>query len=98
VDSVLCDLVAHHTGAAVEAEKREIASELEEFGPPERHHELLDVLTAADMTTSPEGEKIAPEARVNETFSRYGPDDAVRRAVTRSGQGLIRVAHRMLDE
>jgi putative nucleotidyltransferase with HDIG domain len=98
LDSTLCDLVAHHTGAAVEAEERGMASGLAEFGPAERHQGLLDVLTAADMTTSPEGESVSAESRAEEIFSRYEPADPVHRAVMRSRWTLIDTTRRVMGE
>src|SRR3954451_1292946 len=60
---VVC-LVAHHTGAEVEAEERGLSRELAEFDrPPEP---LLDLVTTADLTTSPDGEEVDPEQRLAE--------------------------------
>ncbi len=94
----LCDLVAHHTGSAFEAEERGLTAELAEFGPPDRHSRLLSILTAADLTTSPDGEPTSPRARIEEILSRYSADDVVHRAVTRSGDSLINASQVVLDE
>jgi HD domain len=96
---VVC-LVAHHTGAEVEAEERGLSRELAEFDrPPEP---LLDLVTTADLTTSPDGEEVDPEQRLAEIVHRYPPDDPVHRAVTRSGPSLLaaaeRVSHRLWRE
>jgi len=88
-DEVLCQLVAHHTGAAVEAEERGMVFELNKFGSPDRFEEQLDELTAADLTTSPEGDPISPAARIVEILNRYDQEDPVHRAVTRSRTALM---------
>jgi hypothetical protein len=89
---VVC-LVAHHTGAEVEAEERGLSRELAEFDrPPEP---LLDLVTTADLTTSPDGEEVDPEQRLAEIVHRYAPDDPVHRAVTRSTPSLLAAADRV---
>ncbi len=89
---VVC-LVAHHTGAEVEAEERGLSRELAGFyRPPEP---LLDLVTTADLTTSPDGEEVDPEQRLAEIVHRYPPDDPVHRAVTRSGPSLLAAAERV---
>ena len=89
---VVC-LVAHHTGAEVEAEERGLSREFAEFDhPPEP---LLDLVTTADLTTSRDGEEVDPEQRIAEIVHRYPPDDPVHRAVTRSGPSLLAAAQRV---
>ncbi len=84
---VIADLVAHHTGALVEAEERNLLEPLAaEFQQPPRH--LLDVVTAADLITGPEGLRVAPQARVNEILKRYPEDAPVHRAAKRWGPEL----------
>lgn len=85
-------LIAHHTGASYEAEQRGLVDELDAFPVPPRH--LLDVVTFADLTTSPTGAPVEPEERVAEILSRYasGP---VFEAVTRSAPELIAAAQRV---
>jgi HD superfamily phosphodiesterase len=97
-DPTLCELVAHHTAAAIEAEERGMGSELAEFGPPERHSRLLSALTAADMTTGPDGVATSPTARIEEILKRYSADDVVHRSVTRSGDRLIETSHAVVSE
>src|ERR671938_1168454 len=76
---VVC-LVAHHTGAQVEAEERGLTRELAEFDrPPEP---LLDLVTTADLTTSPDGDEVNAAQRLAEILRRYPSDDHVHRAVT----------------
>jgi hypothetical protein len=78
----LVRLVAHHTGAAYEAEERGLTAELalyeREDGP------LLDALTCADLTTGPAGEAYTFDQRIDEILTRYGPDSPVHRAITRA--------------
>ena len=95
-DRTLCDLVAHHTGAAVEAEERGLAAGLAEFGPPGRHERLLSVLTAADLMTGPDGGPMTPAARIEEILTRYPADDVVYRSVMRSRDSLIGMSRSVL--
>src|SRR3954470_21752001 len=89
---VVC-LVAHHTGAEVEAEERGLSRALGEFDrPPEP---LLDLVTTADLTTSPDGEEVDPEQRLAEILRRYPTDDPAHRAVTRSAPSLLAAAERV---
>ncbi len=89
---VVC-LVAHHTGAEVEAEERGLSRELAEFDrPPEP---LLDLVTTADLTTSPDGEEVNATQRLAEVLRRYPSDDPVHRAVTRSGPSLLAAVERV---
>lgn len=94
--TLVVQLVAYHSGAEVEAEERELVAELTEFGRPPQ--ELLDRLTAVDMTTSPGGLAVPARERIAEILKRYGPDDPVFRAVSRSGPMLIETAERVQAE
>jgi hypothetical protein len=77
--------------------KTGLATGLAEFGPPGRLDWLLSVLTAADMTTGPDGVAISPTARIEAILNQYSPDDIVHRAVSRSGRSLIDTSHAVLD-
>ena len=89
---VVC-LVARHTGTEVEAEERGLSRELAEFArPPEL---LLDLVTTADLTTSPDGYEIDPAVRVTEILCRYSSDHPVHRALTRSAPSLRAAAERV---
>jgi len=85
-------LVAHHTGAAVEAEERGLGAELAEFAEPEAR--ALDALCLADLTTDPDGRRVTVDARLEEILSRYPDGDPVNRAVTRSARTLRAAAAR----
>jgi hypothetical protein len=82
-DPVLCSLVAHHSGAAVEAEEYGLAWKLTaEFLPPPAL--LLAALTYCDLTTSPDGERVSVTWRIAEIRARYGPEHPVTRSIGRS--------------
>jgi hypothetical protein len=85
-------LVAYHTGAPFEAAERGFADALAELPVPDPLD--LDALTLMDLVVGPTGALTTPEDRVAEILSRYGPEDPVRRAVTRSGPGLLTSASR----
>jgi hypothetical protein len=55
---------------------------------------MLDVLTAADIFTGPDGSPVVPSERVREILSRYPEGDPVHRAVSRSGPELVATAER----
>lgn len=85
----LVQLVAYHSGAEVEADERHLLSDLLAF--PEPPSDLLRRLTAADMTTSPDGDLVNPRFRIKEILARYEPEHPVHRAVLRSGPALIAI-------
>lgn len=96
---LLQELVAHHTGALVEAEERGLRSLLlTEFGSGDGHPQLLDALTACDLTTGPDGRRISPEDRVAEILQRYTPDDVVHRSVQRVAPDLIDRVRRVIGD
>lgn len=76
----ICDLVAHHTCARVEARERGVERELcGEFGDqpgPER-----DALWAADATTGPDGRRVTLAERIREVEQRYGAGHVVSRCI-----------------
>jgi hypothetical protein len=99
-DDMLCRLVAHHSGAMNEAAERGMAAELaHEFAPARA--DLADALIYCDMTTGPDGQRMAVEQRLVEIHARYAPDDPVSRAIARSTPQLSaavrRVARRLAD-
>lgn len=85
--NTICGLVAFHTGATYEAEERDLTEALSEFEPPPPH--LLDTLTAADISVSPDGVWTDPRERITEILERYDDDDPVHRAVRRSAPELL---------
>jgi len=90
--AALVGLVAHHTGAAFEAEERGLADELAVLPHPDPAE--LDVLTFIDLCTAPDGTPILPEARITEIGGRYDSDHPVHRAVVRSRSSLLASADR----
>jgi putative nucleotidyltransferase with HDIG domain len=83
----LACLVAHHSGARVEAEERGLLEALERF--PEERSLLADALTYCDLTTDAGGAPISVSARLDEIAARYGAHDPVGRAIRRSRGRLV---------
>lgn len=88
-------LVAFHTGAEFEAEERGLLDRLLPFDPPDEV--ALDLLTLADLTTSPHGERVTVEWRLDEILTRYEPQHPVHRAVTRGRAVLEERCRRALQ-
>jgi hypothetical protein len=86
----MCTLVAHHSGALIEAAERGLSNELlTEFPLPDALDEQVVALTYCDFTTGPGGERVTPEDRITEILSRYEPDSPVHRAVQTSAPRLL---------
>ena len=84
---MLCRLVAHHSGAMIEAAEYGLADQLAaEFEPAPA--DLSDALTYCDMVTGPDGQQLSVEQRLAEIRARYGPDDPVSRALAHSAPQL----------
>jgi hypothetical protein len=84
----LAGLVAHHTGAAFEAEERGLQERLNRYPAP------VDVATwailnCADLCTGPDGSRVDPTSRIGEILTRYPAEHPVHRAITRSASPLI---------
>ena len=96
-DARLLDDGFHHRNIVGAAAQRGLLEELHSFEPPPA--DVLDVVTFADMTTSPSGEPIDAQDRVDEILTRYAPDDPVFEAVSSSTPQLlaavVRVAERL---
>jgi len=58
--------------------------------------DLLARLTAADLSTSPDGELMHTRERIAEILVRYPAGDPVHRAVSRSGPALVDTAEHVL--
>ncbi|WP_026197270.1 HD domain-containing protein [Sciscionella marina] len=76
------NLVAHHSGARFEAEERGLADELAAF--PFEDSALLDALNTADLTTGPDGQRLAFGERMDEILHRYPENDPVHRTWVRA--------------
>ena len=89
-----CSLVAWHTGAIHEARERGLEDELRaEFATPSPF--ALDALTWADLTSSPTGDLVSPEARLDEIVDRYEPGSAVRLAIAAGLGDLLESVERI---
>jgi hypothetical protein len=90
----ICQLVARHSCALAEAGERGIGAVLaREFAPaPDA---LTDALIYCDMTTGPDGERLAIAQRLADIRARYGPDDVVTRAISRSAPVLTAAVARV---
>lgn len=87
-DRVLYRLVAHHSGALIEAEERGLADVLtSEFEPA--NPELSSALIYSDMTTSPDGKPMSLDQRLAEIQIRYGQAHPVTRAIRRAAPLLV---------
>lgn len=82
----LACLVAHHTGAGVEAEELGLGNELAEFA--QEHSLVAKLLTYCDLITAPNGSRVCAEERLAEIIQRYG-DAAPARAARRSAPLLL---------
>ena len=89
----LCGLVAHHSGAVIEAKLRGLDEVLvREF--PQEHSAVADALWYADLTTGPDGEALTVEERLAEIAERYGPGDVVTAFVELARPDLIGAVRR----
>jgi predicted hydrolase (HD superfamily) len=87
-DATLCQLVANHSCAILEAEERGLAAALSsEFPSPSG--KLNDALAYCDMTTTPTGDVVDVQDRLSEIVERYGPDDVVTRFVKKAESTLV---------
>jgi HD superfamily phosphodiesterase len=84
-NNVVRELVAHHSGAMVQAQERGLGQELfAEFGPGDEHAFLLDALTACDLTSGNDG-----------SYCRPG-DAGTHWAAESAHPAMLRSAHRQL--
>ena len=58
-------------------------------------HLLVDALVYCDMTTTPDGELTAAEARLAEITGRYGADSVVGRFIRRASPEILAVVERV---
>jgi HD domain len=90
-DGRLCRLVANHSCALIEAGNRGLAGELvDEF--PAVEGLVADALTYCDMSTSPHGEPIGVQARLNEILHRYGDGSVVADSIEQARSQIERAA------
>jgi HD superfamily phosphodiesterase len=87
-DPRLCNLVAHHSCAGIEAEERGLADVLaREF--PQVDAVLEDALAYCDMTTTPTGQVVSVQDRLSEITERYGPGNIVTRFIRKAEADLV---------
>lgn len=87
-DSLICRLVANHSYALVEAGRRGLADEMAaEF--PAVEGILADAMVYCDMTTSPDGEPMDVERRLEEIAARYEPGTIVADSIADAGPRII---------
>ena len=87
-DPALCNLVANHSCAIIEAEERGLADALSrEFPAPTPT--LNDALAYCDMTTTPTGDVVAVHDRISEIKERYGPHNVVTRFIRKAEPCLV---------
>ncbi|GAA1161159.1 HD domain-containing protein [Kribbella jejuensis] len=94
-DTAICNLVANHTGAEVEAELRGLPPVRVEFPVPTQLS--LDALTYSDMTTDVDGCAVGVDERLAEILGRYGAEHVVSRSVRCSSPMLRATVQRIED-
>jgi hypothetical protein len=94
-DDVLVRLVANHSCALLEAEERGVRAVLEQEFPLVESPLLVDALIYSDMTTTPDGEVTAVDARLAEIRARYGEDSVVGRFICRASPQLTAAVTRI---
>jgi HD superfamily phosphodiesterase len=85
-DELVVALVAHHSCAYVEAERRGMADQLAEFDRPTGP--LADALAYCDMTCGPRGQALTFEQRIAEIFERYPPGSVVHESIAQAREEL----------
>ena len=87
-DPSLCNLVANHSCAIIEAAERGLGDVLSrEFPTPPQN--LNDALAYCDMTTTPTGGAASVQERISEIKERYGPHDVVTRFIRKAEPQLV---------
>ncbi|MFJ8669691.1 HD domain-containing protein [Streptomyces sp. NPDC093600] len=93
-DERLVRLVANHSFALLEAEKRGCGGLVSEF-PLLEEPLLVDALVYCDMTTAPDGGRATAEERVAEILGRYGDDSVVGRFICRAAPEIFAAVERV---
>lgn len=88
----LACLVAHHSGAAAEIERRGFAEELAGYG--RESSTVSDALAWADMTSGPNGEPVTLEQRLADVADRYGQEHPVSAGLHAAKDGLATAIER----
>lgn len=90
--------MAQHSFAVLGAEECGLREVLEAEFPVWPDQRLGDALTYCDMTTSPDGDRTAPEGRVAEIAERYGVDSEVGRFIRRAAPLILAAVARVEAE
>jgi hypothetical protein len=90
---LVCQLVGYHSGAEYEAAVRGLSVELAQLPMPDTC--VLDLMTWADMTTSPTGAAVSVTRRVEEILTRYPESDPVHQAITAAEPTLAGAVERV---
>jgi putative nucleotidyltransferase with HDIG domain len=93
IDDRICAIVAHHTSSPWEAQELGLSDALVEFRV--KQPELIDAITYCDLSSSPTGSPVKPEARISEVLDRYGEDHIVHRAVSAARPYLLEACDRI---
>ncbi|TCP47299.1 putative nucleotidyltransferase with HDIG domain [Tamaricihabitans halophyticus] len=88
----LIHLVAHHTYAVHEAELRGLQDEMAFF--IDERGSIRDALWYCDITTSPDGEPVHAEDRIEEVKARYGEGHLVTTFITGAAPELLAAVER----
>ncbi|MHA6798304.1 HD domain-containing protein [Bounagaea algeriensis] len=88
----LVHLVAHHSYAALEADLRNLSSQLSEF--TDEGGLVRDALWYCDLNTTPDGEEVDARERIAEIQQRYGPEHLVTRFITNAAPDLLAAVDR----
>lgn len=94
VNEQIIRLVAHHSYALLEAAERGLGDQLVTEFPPPADPVLADALCYADMTTSPDGDRVEAADRLAEIQARYGPGDPVTRFIDRARPDILAAVSR----
>ncbi|MBW6432404.1 HD domain-containing protein [Actinoplanes hulinensis] len=87
-DDIICRLVAHHSYAVVEAGRRGLAAEMkDEF--PAVGGLPAHAMVYSDMTTSPDGDPVEVEKRLQEIAARYAPGSVVADSIAEVGPRIV---------
>jgi hypothetical protein len=94
VDERVVNLVAHHSHSLLEAREHGLDGHLlAEF--PFDHALPHDALCYCDMTTGPDGQRMAVHERLAEIRERYGPGDVVARFIASAEPGIVATVRRV---
>lgn len=87
---IVVTLVARHTCSGIEASELEIVAALDaEFPVNDVNVErLIGAITYCDMTTSPLGELVSVDTRLDEILERHRPGDAVHTSISKAAPYL----------